>query len=132
MIVRDNIPFGYTYDSNNNLLTYKDSYGYWSEYTYNINNNVLTYKNSTGNWCEYTYNINNNVLTYKDSYGYFKVLIQGQDYTLMYDEDKKLYRAGCQNLNYNDCKKYFKLNKENYIDSILFMKTIKKHQISIA
>ena len=37
-----------TYDSNGNLLTYKDSDDYWNEITYDSNGNELTFKNSNG------------------------------------------------------------------------------------
>ena len=37
-----------TYDSNGNILTYKDSDGYSSEYTYDSDGRELTYKNSNG------------------------------------------------------------------------------------
>ena len=46
------IPLQYTYDSNNNQLTYKDSNGYWVERTYNSNRNILTSKDSDGAWYE--------------------------------------------------------------------------------
>ena len=45
-------PLGYseefTYDSNGNVLTFKDSDGYSYEYTRDSNGNELTYKNSEG------------------------------------------------------------------------------------
>ncbi len=65
MIKRDDIPLGYTYDTNGRALTFKDADGYWSEYTRDIHGNVLTYKNSDGYWSEYTYDANGNELTYK-------------------------------------------------------------------
>ena len=37
-----------TYDSNGNLLTFKDSTDYWSELTYDSNGNLLTFKDSNG------------------------------------------------------------------------------------
>ena len=40
------------------------------EYTYDSNGNLLTYKNSIGNLTEYTYDENGNKLSYKDSNGY--------------------------------------------------------------
>ena len=65
------IPLGYTYNSNNNELTYKDSNDYWRESTYNSNGNKLTYKDSNDYWWESTYDSNNNQLTYKDSNDYW-------------------------------------------------------------
>ena len=38
-----------TYDSNDYLLTFKDSNGFSSEYTYDSNGKELTYKDSNGN-----------------------------------------------------------------------------------
>ena len=43
--------------------------GYSEEFTYDSNNNVLTYKDSNGNGCEYTYDSYGNELTYKDLNG---------------------------------------------------------------
>ena len=59
-----------TYDSNDNVLTFKDSTGYSSEYTYDSNGNELTYKNSNGDWYESTYDSDGNILTFKNSNGF--------------------------------------------------------------
>jgi YD repeat-containing protein len=40
--------YEYTYDSNGNIITYKDSSGYSYEATYDSNGKELTYKNSNG------------------------------------------------------------------------------------
>ena len=66
------IPLGYTRDANGNMLTYKNSNGYWEEYTRDANGEVLTYKDSTGDWAEYTRDANGRMLTYKDSEGVFR------------------------------------------------------------
>jgi YD repeat-containing protein len=52
-------------------ITYKDSYknGYSWERTYDSNGNVLTYKDSDGYSSEYTYDSNGKELTFKDSDG---------------------------------------------------------------
>jgi uncharacterized protein RhaS with RHS repeats len=44
----DGVSCEYTYDSNGNQLTYKDSGGFSSEYTYDSNGMELTFKNSNG------------------------------------------------------------------------------------
>jgi len=56
------------YDSNNNLIHYKDSNGYefWNEY--DSNNNLIHRKNSNG--YEYWYDSKNNVIHCKYSTGY--------------------------------------------------------------
>ena len=46
-------------------LTFKNSDGYWRKSTYDKNGNELTYKTSTGFWREYTYDENGNQLTHK-------------------------------------------------------------------
>jgi YD repeat-containing protein len=71
MIERNDIPYGSTYDSNGNKLTYKNSDGYWNESTYDSNGNKLTFKNYDGLWAEWTYDSNGNELTYKDSNGFW-------------------------------------------------------------
>ena len=63
------LPLGSTYDAQSNVLTYKNSNGYWSEYTRDAHGQVLTYKNSYGYWSEYTRDANGKVLTYKNSDG---------------------------------------------------------------
>ncbi len=45
MIKRDDIPLGFTYNSQGKELTYKDSGGYWYECAYDAQGNLLTYKN---------------------------------------------------------------------------------------
>ena len=77
---------------------------------------------------KYTYDSNGKVLTHKNSDGYFKTLVHGEDYTLMYDETKKLYKAGCKVLDYDGCKKLFELEGGLYKDSKLFMKTINENE----
>ena len=80
----------YTCDANGNILTCKNSDGYWyeytlrrptvtcllirtlwglDEYTYDDHGNELTYKDSDGYWYEYTRDDHGNILTYKDSDG---------------------------------------------------------------
>ena len=63
-------PIGYTYDSLDNVLTYKDSDGWGYEYTRDLLGNELTLKNSSGVKYEYTRDDLGNVLTYKDSDGW--------------------------------------------------------------
>jgi len=58
-----------TYDSNRNVLKFKDSDGCWRQYTYDSNGNQLTFKNSDGFWTERTYDYNGNEITYIDSKG---------------------------------------------------------------
>jgi hypothetical protein len=50
MIERNDIPLGYTRDAHGNVLTYKNSNGYWRESTYDDNGRLMTYKNSDGYW----------------------------------------------------------------------------------
>ena len=59
-----------TYDSNGNVLTYKNSTGYSCEITYDSNGNQLTFKDSTGYSWESTYDSKGNELTFKNSNGY--------------------------------------------------------------
>lgn len=61
--------YEYTYDSNDNILTFKNSDGYSCEYTYDSNGKELTYKNSSGFSYERTRDINGKELTFKDSNG---------------------------------------------------------------
>ena len=69
MIIRDDIPIGFTYDAEGRVLTFKDSHGNWYERTYDAHGRVLTLKDSTGYWFEYTYDARGRVLTFKASDG---------------------------------------------------------------
>ena len=117
MILRDDIPLGYTYDANGRELTFKDSYGLWFEYTRDSEGRVLTYKNSDGNWREHTYKAEGLELTYKTSDGYWceytydpkgrgltykeegfsgvRIADDG-NYVLHHDAEKDLFVAGCR------------------------------------
>ena len=71
MIVRDDIPLGYTHDAKGRELTFKNSDGHWHERTRDAEGRELTFKNSDGYWVEYTYDANGRVLTCKDSHGHW-------------------------------------------------------------
>jgi YD repeat-containing protein len=58
-----------TYDSNGNLLTFKNSDAYSYVFTYDLNGKLLTYKNNKGHWIEYTRDSNGKELTFKNSNG---------------------------------------------------------------
>ena len=65
----ETLPLAYTYDAQGNELTYRDSYGNWSERTRDAQGNVLTFKDSNGYWRECTRDAQGNELTFKDNYG---------------------------------------------------------------
>ena len=117
MIIRDDIPLGYTRDAQGRELTYKNSSGYWHEYTrdahgreliykdsggywfertYDAEGRELTYKNSDGYWYEHTYDAGGRALTYKKE-GFSGVRIaDGGKYVLYHDANRGLFKAGCQ------------------------------------
>jgi YD repeat-containing protein len=66
MTERNDIPLGTTYNDQGQMLTYKDSDGYWYEYTYNDQGQMLTCKKSDGYWREYTRNDRGQMLTFKE------------------------------------------------------------------
>ena len=117
MIVRDDIPLGYTRDANGRELTCKNSSGYWYEYTYDARGRELTCKDSHGHWHEYTYDAEGRELTFKNSYGYWRECTRDDkgraltykkegfsgtriaddgEYVLFRDAEKELFVAGCQ------------------------------------
>lgn len=82
MIIRDDIPLGYTYDSVGRELTYKAVNGGWSERRYDVDGHEVYFADSTGyvlkrwyddvgriiaydettvGWCEYFYDLGVNV-----------------------------------------------------------------------
>ena len=52
----------YEYDSNNNLIKYKDSDSNWKKMEYDSNNNQIKCENSDGDWKKWEYDSNNNVI----------------------------------------------------------------------
>ena len=116
MIVRDDIPLGFTHDANGQVLTYKNSDGYWREHTYDAKGRELTYKNSDGYWYEYTRDSKGLALTRKDSHGFWSehtydaegrvltykkegfsgVRIAESRFTLYHDAERDLFLAGCR------------------------------------
>ena len=117
MIVRDDIPIGYTRDAHGRVLTYKDGTGYWYEHTYDARGRVLTCKDSNGHWYERTYDPKGLVLAFKDSNGYWRErtrdahgreltfkqegfsgvrIADDGEYVLHHDAEKDLFLAGCQ------------------------------------
>ena len=96
MIIRDDIPIGYTRDANGRELTCKDSDGYWCEYTRDSKGRVMTLKNSYGRWYERTRDANGWVLTHKQE-GFSGTRISDDgEYVLFRDAEKELFLAGCQ------------------------------------
>ena len=96
MIIRDDIPIGYTRDAKGRELTCKDSHGYWCEYTYDPKGRVLTFKNSYGNWYERTRDAGGRVLTHKqEGFSGTRIADDGE-YVLFRDAEKELFLAGCQ------------------------------------
>lgn len=65
----DGYSYEYTYDSNGNELTHKNSYGYSEEYTRDSEGKILTFKRSDGFSYEHTYDSEGNELTFKNSNG---------------------------------------------------------------
>ena len=95
MIVRDDIPLGFTHDANGQVLTYKNSDGYWYEYTRDSKGLALTRKDSHGFWSEHTYDAKGRVLTYKKE-GFSGVRIAESRFTLYHDAERDLFLAGCR------------------------------------
>ena len=88
---------------------------------------------SENDWIEYTYDTNNNLLTYKDSDGLNRVaLIKGVEPTLWYDINSNKYVAGCTELSYKECLEFYEEFKDKHEDAELFLKTIKKHQLTLS
>ena len=49
------IPFGYTYDDDGRLLSYRNESGFWYVYTRDDAGRALTYRDSSGFARDYTY-----------------------------------------------------------------------------
>ncbi len=100
MIKRDDIPLGFTYDEDGNVLTGNNSLGYWYEYTRDDQGRVLTYKDSDGYRSERTRDEHGNVLNFKRSNvnnGELFTKITGDvEYSLFTNEAKDYFIAGCK------------------------------------
>ena len=59
------------YDSNDNVVYYENSKGYWVKIEYDSNGNQVYYENSDGYWIKREYDSNNNKVYHKDSKGYW-------------------------------------------------------------
>ena len=57
------------YDSNDNLIYYEDSNGYWYKQEYDSNNNLIYYEDSNGDWDETEYDFIGNLIYYENSDG---------------------------------------------------------------
>ena len=64
------LSISYTYNYNNDILTYKDELGNVTSYTYDSKGNVLTSTRFDGKSMEFTYDENSNLLTKKDYKSY--------------------------------------------------------------
>ena len=57
------------YDSNNNLIYYEDSDGYWIKSEYDSNGNQIYSEDSDGDWCKWEYDSDGNQIYFEDSDG---------------------------------------------------------------
>jgi YD repeat-containing protein len=72
----------YTYDVNNNIIGYMNSFEYWYERQYDSNNNMIKHIDSNGYVFWYEYDQNNNVTFYEDN--------NGESFCNTYDNDNNL------------------------------------------
>ena len=123
MIIRDDIPIGYTRDAKGRELTCKDSHGYWCEYTYDPKGRVLTFKNSDGRWYERTRDDNGWVLTHKqEGFSGTRIADDGE-YVLHHDTDRDLFLAGCRLFARAEALKHWDRDDER---AIIFTKAIQE------
>lgn len=66
---RPDTPLGHTYDAHGNVMTYKDSLGYWYEFTRDSEGRELTFEDAEGRWHKYTRDRHGWELTYDSSAG---------------------------------------------------------------
>jgi len=59
----------YLYDSNNKLIYYEQSDGYWVKREFDSNNNEIYYEQSDGYWVKREFDSNNNEIYYENSDG---------------------------------------------------------------
>lgn len=71
--------YGYTYDENGHVLTYKGvQSGYWCVYTRDWHGNVLSHIDSSGEWYKFTRDEAGKILTYEDCDGDWYKLIRDE------------------------------------------------------
>jgi len=99
MIIRDDIPRGFTRDAQGHVLTRKDSDGYWYEYTRGADGRELSCKDSDGRWSEYARDADGGVLTYACSHMFDGALMHARaaddEYTLVVSDAGQVI-AGCR------------------------------------
>ena len=59
----------FLYDSNNNIIYYENSDGFWSKHEYDTKGNTIYYENSEEYWKKREYDLNGNRIYYEDSDG---------------------------------------------------------------
>ena len=84
---RTDIPLGYTRDAQGNILTYRNSDGYWCECTCDGQGRELTYRNSA-------------------AFDGVKIADDGA-YALFHDTKQGLFIAGCRRFNRADALKHW-------------------------
>jgi hypothetical protein len=106
---RPDIPLGYTCDTNDNVLTYKNWYGFWYAYTRDTHGRELTYTSSSGvAWV---------------------ALAHAPVYTLGYDAATRLYSAGCRSFTRKRALKHWgSPRKDNIERAALFHAAIINHK----
>ena len=57
------------YDSNDNVIYYENSNGYWAKYEYDSNGNETYYENSDGDWRKSEYDSNGNEIYFENNFG---------------------------------------------------------------
>jgi hypothetical protein len=63
---------GYVRDTNNNIIYFEDSNGYWEKREYDTNGNKIYFENSSGDWAKYEYDTNGNRIYWEYSNGYWE------------------------------------------------------------
>ena len=59
----------YVYNTNDNIIYFEDSRGYWYKNEYDTNGNVIYFEDSRGYWEKWGYNTDGNEIYYEDSDG---------------------------------------------------------------
>ena len=84
----------YKYDTNNNLIYFESSSGFWFKKRYhNKNGNRIYYETSNGNWEKRKFDTNNNLIYFEESDGYWEKHKYDKNNNEIYIENSNGYKC---------------------------------------
>lgn len=124
----ESIPLGYIYNSRGQILSRRDTDGFWYEWTRDKYGNMLTYKDSIGCWSEYTYDTYSNEITYENSdfdyrlYG--EAVTEEEFYAFINNQEKQKVDKSVDFTKHDSDKPMFELLQPDFIEEVVRVLTV--------